>query len=259
MSTVSKALRWLIAIPALLLVLYVVGMLGLYAYGLHLAPDDLAPARTQAPAHIRTLWLRAEAQGVTRLPKHDPVTLLPRWYFDTTARMEQGPDAGGPRWRAEALLGATSRHVAWRGQGSAPLRGMDRHLAEAAVRIHISRNWTLDDAVDTMLVEAEYGRDAIGIDAAAQAYFGARAEDLRDDEALALIALLKSPSWYGVDCGKTRERFATRYRMLAERLGKDASHWSADTALARLRPADCAQRRKGAAQATDAPPADPSR
>lgn len=260
MSTLPKALRWLIAIPALLLSLYVICMLGLYARGLHLAPDDLAPARTQAPAHIRALWLRAEAQGVTRLPKRDPVTLLPRWYFDTTELMEQQhPDARGTRWRADALLGATSRHVARRGHGNASLRGMDRHLAEAAVHIHISRNWTLDDAVNTVLVEAEYGRGAIGIDAASQAYFGLPADDLRDDEALALIALEKSPSFFGIDCKPSRTNFETRFAKLAERLGAEASAWAADTALVRLRPADCTQRGKGTAQATDAAAAGPSR
>lgn len=247
------------AIPALLLVLYVVGMLGLYARGLHLAPDDLAPARTQAPAHIRALWLSAEAQGVETLPKHDPITLLPRWYFDTTAWMEQRPDARGPRWRAEVLLGTTSRHVAWRGHGSASLRSMNRHLAEAAVRIHISRNWTLDEAVNTLLVEAEYGRGAIGIDAAAQAYFGVPAAQLRDDEALALIALLKGPSWYRFDCGKSRERFATRYAMLTERVGGHAAAWTADTALERLHPADCTQRGKRAVQANRTATAHPMR
>ena len=252
MSTRSRALRGLVAIPALLLVLYVFGMLGLYAWGLHLAPNDIAPARTQAPAHIRTLWLRAEAQGVTRLPKHDPVTLLPRWYLDAKERMEQRRNDGNPTRKAQDLLGVVSRYVVYRGQGDDFLRSNRRHLAQAAVRIHISRNWTLDDAVNTMLIEAEYGRGAIGIDAAAQAYFGVPAQRLREDEALALIALLKGPSWYGFDCGKTRERFAQRFAQFVERLGEDASHWTADSALQRLRPTDCAQRGKRRAQASGA-------
>ena len=259
MSTLSTALRRLMAIPALLLVLYVVGMLGLYARGLHLAPDDLAPARTQAPAHIRALWLRAEAQGVETLPKHDPITLLPRWYFDAKQRVEQRLNDRDSRHKAQSLLVVATRYVAFRGQSSASLRSMNRHLAETAVLIHISRNWTLDEAVNTLLVEAEYGRGAIGIDAAAQAYFGVPAAQLRDDEALALIALLKGPSWYRFDCGTSRERFATRYALLTERVGGHAAAWTADTALERLHPADCAQRGKRAVQANRTATAHPMR
>lgn len=104
--------------------------------------------------------------------------------------------------------------------------------------------------MNTVLVELHYGRDAVGIDTAAQAYFGVPADALRDEEALALIALAQSASWYGFDCGKSRERFDRRFAQLAERLGSEASDWTADGALARLRPMGCAQRANRAAQAS---------
>lgn len=144
MTRLSRLLRWLIAIPVVLMSLYIALMVGLYCYGLHLAPDDLAPARTQAPANIRALWMRAEVPGVERLPKLDPVTLLPRWYLDAEEWSERRRNPQNPMRRAEGLLSTVTRLVALRGQDATPRRNTERHLAEAATMIHISRRWTLD-------------------------------------------------------------------------------------------------------------------
>ena len=252
MSTPRGAMRWLVIAPLALLLLYVSAMLGLYAYGLHLAPDDLSPARTQAPAHIHALWKRVEVPGARRLPGLDPVTLFPRWYLQAKERMAKRGDARDLQRRLDNLHGAVVRRVMYRQRDVMSYRGGKWHLAGAAVRIHISRHWSLDDAINTHLVESEYGRGAIGIDAAAQAYFGVPAAALREDEALALLVIEWSPSMYTLDCGKPRERFDRRFAALASRAGNDGASWTPDAALARLRPATCAQRGNRAAQAMDA-------
>jgi hypothetical protein len=53
-----------------------------------------------------------------------------------------------------------------------------------------------DDIADTLLAESVYVRCSIGIEQAAPAYFGRPATQLRPQESLALVALLKGPGWH---------------------------------------------------------------
>ena len=80
----------------------------------------------------------------------------------------------------------------------------------------------------------------IGIEAAAKFYFGVPLAELQPQESLALIALLKGPSWFDPFCN--RERFEQRYAQTVEKLGKTGPEWSAAAALSRLRPIGCARR-----------------
>jgi hypothetical protein len=100
-----------------------------------------------------------------------------------------------------------------------------------------------DDIADMLLAESVYVRCSIGIEQAAPAYFGRPATQLRPQESLALIALLKGPGWHDPD--RNPERFRKRYAQLAEQPGHRGPAWSADAALARLTPAACLGMRPG--------------
>jgi hypothetical protein len=210
--------------------LYAAMCFGLYAAGARHLPATLAPNPYRAPAAIRAQFLAAEAPTARSLPRLNPLTWLP-YALRETASGEHPCD--GCR-----LLTSTSRIVSFRGIGTA--RGLDRHLAEIAAAIRIGRRWTRDDAVDTVLAESGFRKDVIGIEAAARFHFGVPVAELRPQESLVLIALMRGPSWYDPNC--RRERFAERYAWLAGRLGHTGADWTVAAALTRFRPQACVQR-----------------
>ncbi len=87
--------------------------------------------------------------------------------------------------------------------------------------VKVSRQWTRDQAVNTILAESWFSGDrsrneVIGIEAAAAFYFGVPPAELQPQESLALIALLKGLSWFDPFCN--RERFEKRYAQTVEKL-----------------------------------------
>lgn len=231
MAVRSSALRWLLAVPLALLLLYTLLCMGFYVAGARHLPDRLEPARWQATPEVRAQLLQVEAgmaPGDT-VPRLDPLTFIPRlmYHADPDAR----DDAFLQRWR---LLSSAARQ---RYPRHLHIRNASRHGVEIALAIRLSREWTTEQIADTLLAESHYGRCSVGIDQAAYAYFGRPLAQLRPQETLALIALLKGPSWYSLD--RNPERFRQRYDAVAERLGHRGPDWSADAALARLMPPAC--------------------
>ena len=210
--------------------LFVALCFGLYLLSSRYVPDTLpAPAAHRAPDTVRAQFLAIETGGATRMRRLDPVT-----FWIEFARLANGREAS-PEMR---LLSSATRHAQFR---DATRRSQgERHLASIAWTIDISRQWSFDQAVDTLLAESYFGRDSVGIDAAAQAYFGTAANDLRPQESLALIVLMRGPSFYNLDC--QRERFDRRYAWAAQTLGKTGPDWTPAAALARLRPGACVRR-----------------
>ena len=231
MALRSSAVRWLLAIPLALILLYTVLCMGFYLAGARHLPDRLEPARWQATPEIRAQLLQVQAgmaPGDT-LPRLDPLTFIPRlmYHADPDAR----DDAFLRRW---SLLSSAARQ---RYPRHLHMRNISRHGVEIALAIRLSREWTTDEIVDTLLAESFYGRCSFGIEQAAQAYFGRSAAQLRPQESLALIALLKGPSAYDPD--RNLESFRQRYATVAETLGQRGEDWSADVVLARMVPAAC--------------------
>lgn len=200
---------------------------GWYLWGNSALPAKLAPNRYRAPAGLAEQYLRAEADGVTEIPRLNPASyfwLVHRGRHDlhTQARLR--------------LLGNTSRIVSLRDPRHT--LGLRRHAAEMAGAIRISRHWSLDEIVGTALSESWYGHGATGFEAAALAYYGLPPAQLLPEESLALIALLRGPAYYDPYCHG--ERFQARYRLLAQRLHLPAEA-ALQTASRRLLPAQCPQ------------------
>lgn len=232
MAVRSSALRWLLAVPIALLLLYTVLCLGLYLTGARHLPDRLEPTAWRATPELRAQLLQVEvgmAHGDT-LPRLDPLTFIPRTVLEIRRQDPGTAHTGGHR----LLAGAARMLYFDRGMH---VQGRSHHLPEIALRIRLSREWTTDRIVDTLLAESFYGRCSFGIERAAHAYFDRPLAQLRPQETLALIALLKGPGWYDLDSNPGR--FRKRYARLAEQLGHRGPDWSADAALARLTPAAC--------------------
>jgi hypothetical protein len=231
MALRSSAVRWLLAIPLALLLLYSLLCVGFYLAGARHLPDRLEPARWQATPELRAQLLQVQAgmgPGDT-VPELHPLTVVPRLIHHIDP--SKPDDAFARRWR---LLSIAARQ---RSPAGLRVRNLDRHGIEIALAIRLSREWTTEQIADTLLAESFYGRCSTGIAQAAEAYFALPATQLRPQETLALIALLKGPSWYDLD--RNPGRFRKRYAGLAEQLGHHGPDWSADAALARLTPPAC--------------------
>ncbi|MFF4717440.1 transglycosylase domain-containing protein [Streptomyces eurythermus] len=86
-----------------------------------------------------------------------------------------------------------------------------RKLKELVISLKVDREKSKDDILAGYINTSYYGRNAYGIQAAAQAYFGVDAEDLSVEQGAYLAALLQAPSQYdwavATDTGK---RLVTR-------------------------------------------------
>jgi hypothetical protein len=219
--------KWLLATALTLTALFIALCFGLYWYGASALPAVLEPSAYVAPAPIREQFRQIEASNATKLPKLNPVTV---WYH---LHRSLGSDATS---RAEvAVLGQASRVVSMRDTPHLP--NVRRHAADLARTIRISRNWSFQQVLDTMLAESWFGRDSKGLEAAARAYFGVAPKQLTPEESLALIVLIRGPSAYDPACH--RERFVERYVRVASAAGIDPVPGAADRALVRLRDPQC--------------------
>lgn len=230
MSVRAQSPFWLLGTVVALFCAYAALCLLAYASGARHLPDTLSPSAYRAPAAIRSQYLAVEAPHTTSLPKLNPLTFVPYALHDWDDDRKPSD--------AYRVLTWTARVVHYSDRVAVHPRS--HHLPEIATAIKISRRWTLDDAVNTILAESGFRKDVIGIEAAARFYFGTPLADLQPQETLALIALLKGPSWYDPICN--RERFEQRYAQAIEKLAKTGPEWTAAAALSRLRPIECTRR-----------------
>ena len=231
MSASLRWPQWALVVLIGLLATFVALCFVIYTWGARFVPDDIPASSYRAPDTIRDQYLAVEADGATSLRMLNPVTF---WidYFMSTRQFPAPPPA-------EQILLYRATRVAEFKYGRAR-RMSDHHLSSIAFAIKISRQWTRDEAVNTILAESGFRKDVNGIEAAAEFYFDIPLAELRPQESLALIALLKSPSLYDPFCN--RERFGKRYAQTVEKLGKTGQEWSAAAALSRLRSVGCDRR-----------------
>jgi len=213
-------------VSALLPLAIVFGLFwGIHAYGASMLPVDSRPAAYRAPDAVRRQYLGIES-SITGFPKLNPVTV---WWNIHLTRND------GVRRDQLQLLGQASRILNARQPAhSSTIR---YQAAGVAGMVMISREWSFDEAVDTVIGESWYGRGAKGIEAASLAYFDAPLSSLHPEETLALLVLLRGPSYYDPVC--RRERFEDRYSAMAERLHMDMGRAGAGKATARMLPATC--------------------
>jgi hypothetical protein len=234
LRTSGAWLPWLLGTALGLPLLFAALCWAIYLWSARHVPDTIPASTDRAPATARAQYLAIETGGATRLRRLNPVTFWTTLIVD----LRKSPRNTPPDLR---LLMSAARLA--QSRDTTASTASHRHLASIAWTIDVGRQWSFDQAVDTILAESHFGRDSIGVEAAARAYFGVPASALRPQESLALIALLKGPSWFSLDCN--RERFETRYALLAKKLGHDGPAWTPATALSRLRPRACARGVRG--------------
>jgi hypothetical protein len=231
MSASLRWPQWALVVLIGLLATFVALCFGIYAWGARFVPDDIPASSYRAPDAIRDQYLAVETDGATSIRKLNPVTFWIDFFVSTRQFPEQPPPEQILLYRATRV--AQFKHSRARTQG-------EHHVASIALAVKVSRQWTRDQAVNTILAESGFRKDVNGIEAAAEFYFDIPLAELRPQESLALIALLKSPSLYDPFCN--RERFGKRYAQTVEKLGKTGPEWSAAAALSRLRSVGCDRR-----------------
>ena len=221
-------LKWMIG-AMLLLATLIFGLLwSIYAYGASSFPANIEPNTYQASAPIQRQYLMVEAGGAREIPKLNPVTVWWHLYRDSGSY-----DA--KHHHSFQLLGQASRILQMR----EPINSSaaQHHANSIASAVSISRNWSFSDVVNTLIGESSYGRGAEGIESASVAYFGVPLDQLRPEETLALIVLLRGPRYYDPIC--KHDRFAARYSAYAAKLNLQSDAGGVAKATSRMLPAPC--------------------
>lgn len=226
-------LKWLCVAVAIPVFIVLVAIYGAYWYGAFALPVEIKPSAREYPTELRRMyWQSMGGTDDIRIRQLNP--LMMAW---TVFRMVE--EAGDGRIKPtppdlQALTNAARIRIS----GITPrLSTSRRHLAEIALMIRISREWSEKQVADTVLAEQWFGRGARGFDRAADAYFGVAADGLSPEESLALMVLERGPSLYVPTC--RRERFVERYKFLAQRVGMPRDDDAIERITARLRTIEC--------------------
>lgn len=221
--------KWIIGTILVLAAAFVSLIYYIYWQGASELPDELPLVQHHYPADVHAIyWVSLGEEGPMRVERLDPL----KWCWEFYRETSHPPTSGRPAGAASLLTGA-ARSIAFK--PDEPVPTPKRIAAEIAATIRLSNEWTPEQIADYTLDEAWFGRDARGLRAAAPAYFGVSADQLTRAETIALIALMKGPSYY--DPTRYRERFNTRYTYLASKLGIDPAHIDPTRDLARLKSA----------------------
>ena len=160
---------------------------------IHKVADPLGERREwlkleDLPGHLRQAALMAEAQdegsaGSGFNPWH---ALLQVWRYIIGAPLEAEDSISGKLTR-DALLPLAKEG------------GLDEDLLEIVLVSESKRLYSADELLEWRLNSAYYGRDAIGIEAAAQVYLGKSARTLSLAEAALLAAVVDEPAGNPLD------------------------------------------------------------
>lgn len=93
-------------------------------------------------------------------------------------------------------------------------RTITRKVRELALAFKLEKKFSKDEILNLYLNQIPYGSNAYGIEAAAQTFFGKKAEDLTLAEAALLASLPKAPSYYSPYGTHTDELLARKDRAL---------------------------------------------
>jgi len=92
-------------------------------------------------------------------------------------------------------------------------KSFDRKIREIILSMAIEARFSKDQILQLYLNEIPYGRNAYGVEAAAQSYFGKAAKDLSLAEGAYLAALPQAPSFYNPQ-GPNRKSLETRKNLI---------------------------------------------
>jgi 1A family penicillin-binding protein len=99
-----------------------------------------------------------------------------------------------------------------------------RKIKEIVLAIELEQKFSKDEILQMYLNEISYGKNAYGIEAAAQTYFGKNAKDLTLSESAYLASIIQAPSYYN-PTGSNRDRLDARKNLVLQ-LAKDQGYIS---------------------------------
>ncbi len=175
---------------------------GIYFYGIGTLPPDVSPSKTQIPSLVsRTFWVSDAGATAMVMKPLSPWNWI--WAFGGDGNAAFPPGSHIASYAARFLL---QRNDAV----AEPAR--DWNIRFYAATIWVSRHWSAEESVTTILENSYFGNGFYGIKQAAEGYFGLDVKNLGVSEAAILAALVRSPHLYDPWCHPDRAR------LLAERL-----------------------------------------
>ncbi|MEU6039190.1 transglycosylase domain-containing protein [Actinomadura sp. NPDC047616] len=109
-------------------------------------------------------------------------------------------------------------------------RSITRKLKEIMVSLKVGREKSKDWILEQYLNTIYFGRDAYGVQAAAQAYYGKDVGQLTPAEGAYLAAAIQQPSNFADPSGSTRAYAESRWRAVVNNMVRDGAVTSADAA-----------------------------
>ncbi|PTL83178.1 transglycosylase domain-containing protein [Vitiosangium sp. GDMCC 1.1324] len=179
--------RWALAVLLLVPLLLLGSVEALYRYGLSRVGELPRAPRPRTDFATRVLWTSME---------EGPLLLEPRWPWTLIANFAHL--YCHPRDRQQPAGSHLSSFVALRWLASRPEQErtpmLNWHFHGLALSIWISRHWTAEELMSAGAEGARFGRNLIGLDAAARRYFDKEPVQLALHEAAFLAALAQSPA-----------------------------------------------------------------
>ena len=136
----------------------------------------------KVPEHVRQAVLAAENRDYYSEPGISPRGMFRALFSNVRGNSTQGGSTITQQYAKNAFL---SQERTW-----------SRKLREIAISIKLDRTYSKDHIFELYLNQIYYGRGAYGLQAAANAYFGKRAELLTPAEGAVLAASIRSPAAY---------------------------------------------------------------
>ncbi|MCP3960647.1 MAG: transglycosylase domain-containing protein [bacterium] len=200
--------RWIVPGLCALLIpafLVVAGLLTLYSRGLRLVGPlpTYDPVAEQSPLIRAAFFAELEGPVPPELRRLGPLSFVSLVICEM--RRNDCPRRY-PGFRTASLL---ARELAPEVRGN-----FERQLAQASLAVWLTRNWSLDEMLDTFAHRAYFQKEVRGIDQASRVFFDADPSELRPDQVATLAVFTRGPAHFIYLAVCEPEGFTRRRNML---------------------------------------------
>lgn len=174
----------------------------LYAYGVGTLPDDRqAVPQDRVATHVsRTYWQYLGGAGEPVIPARNPYSFL--WEYLQIIRDSEGRIVGSAEHKLTEL--ASRALLLRQPPQSQPLSVANLQLPAASAYVWVSRHWSANEAIATMLMTSDFGHGFRGMEQASEGYFGVPAQSLDEPQMYVLFIAAKSPKTLDPWCNPGR-------------------------------------------------------
>lgn len=187
----KKVVSILVKLLIFLTLSVVVFLYGSYYYGLHPVKEYLVPSQTQYKQEIKeVLWASYSGGAQIEQDRTSPIEFIIE-FIGLSLSNDIGP------WYERIGAAQYINSFAVRSEllDKSKEEKFDWHLANIAGSIWISKNFTIDESMATVLDDEYFGLwPDKGIKRASRNYYGVDSDSLTIDQVVRLIATLRNPS-----------------------------------------------------------------